>query len=86
MLELQIVVYGIVTAALFFDFVNGFHDSTNSIATLVGTRVLKPIQAVAMAAVANFIGPFIFGTAVASTVGKGIIQPEFSTVYVILQD
>jgi inorganic phosphate transporter, PiT family len=83
MIELQVVVYGIVTAALFFDFVNGFHDSANSIATVVGTRVLKPIQAVAMAAVANFIGPFVFGTAVASTVGKGIIQPEFSTVYVI---
>jgi PiT family inorganic phosphate transporter len=66
-----------------FDFVNGFHDSANSIATVVGTRVLKPIQAVTMAAVANFIGPFVFGTAVASTVGKGIIQPEFSTVYVI---
>src|ERR687886_1699371 len=83
MIELQVLVYGIVTTALFFDFVNGFHDSANSIATVVGTRVLKPIQAVAMAAVANFIGPFVFGTAVASTVGKGIIQPEFSTVYVI---
>jgi inorganic phosphate transporter, PiT family len=70
MLELQIVVYGIVTAALFFDFVKRFHDSANSIATVVGTRVLKHIQAVVMAAVT-------------STVGKGIIQPEFSTVYVI---
>ena len=82
--DLQLLVYGVITTALFFDFVNGFHDSANSIATVVGTRVLKPIQAVAMAAVANFIGPFIFGTAVATTVGKGIIQPEFSTVYVIL--
>src|ERR671935_1270976 len=80
---IELLVYGIVTTALFFDFVNGFHDSANSIATVVGTRVLKPIQAVAMAAVANFIGPFVFGTAVATTVGKGIIQPEFSTVYVI---
>ena len=78
---IELLVYGIVTTALFFDFVNGFHDSANSIATVVGTRVLKPIQAVAMAAVANF--PFVFGTAVATTVGKGIIQPEFSTVYVI---
>ena len=81
--QLQVIVYGIVTTALFFDFVNGFHDSANSIATVVGTRVLKPIQAVSMAAIANFIGPFVFGTAVATTVGKGIIQPEFSTVYVI---
>src|ERR671931_698771 len=83
MIQLQVIVYGIVTTALFFDFVNGFHDSANSIATVVGTRVLKPIQAVSMAAIANFIGPFVFGTAVATTVGKGIIQPEFSTVYVI---
>jgi hypothetical protein len=44
----------------FFDFVNGFHDSANSIATVVGTRVLKPIQSVTMAAVANFIGPFVW--------------------------
>jgi len=84
MADLQLLVYGVIATALFFDFVNGFHDSANSIATVVGTRVLKPVQAVAMAAIANFVGPFIFGTAVATTVGKGIIQPEFSTVYVIL--
>src|ERR671914_950348 len=78
------IVIGAITAALFFDFVNGFHDSANAIATVVGTRVLKPLHAVSMAAVANFAGPFIFGTAIAATVGKGIIQPEFSTVYVIL--
>src|ERR687894_461388 len=78
------IVVGAITAALFFDFVNGFHDSANAIATVVGTRVLKPLHAVSMAAVANFAGPFIFGTAIAATVGKGIIQPEFSTVYVII--
>src|ERR671912_1876914 len=78
------IVVGAIAAALFFDFVNGFHDSANAIATVVGTRVLKPLHAVSMAAVANFAGPFIFGTAIAATVGKGIIQPEFSTVYVIL--
>jgi len=82
--EFVYVVYGAIAAALFFDFVNGFHDAANSIATVVGTRVLRPLQAVAIAAGANFAGPFIFGTAVAATVGKGIIQPEFSTVYVIL--
>lgn len=82
--EVIFVVYGAIAAALFFDFVNGFHDAANSIATVVGTRVLRPLQAVAMAAVANFAGPFVFGTAVAATVGKGIIQPEFSTVYVIM--
>ena len=78
--EIIIVVYGAIAVALFFDFVNGFHDAANSIATVVGTRVLRPLQAVGMAAVANFAGPFVFGTAVAATVGKGIIQPEFSTV------
>ncbi len=78
------VVSGAIAAALFFDFVNGFHDAANSIATVVGTRVLRPLQAVSIAATANFAGPFVFGTAVAATVGKGIIQPEFSTVFVIL--
>ena len=82
--EYQIIIYGSIAIALFFDFVNGFHDSANSVATIIGTKVLKPIQAVGIAALANFAGPFIFGTAVAATVGKGIIQPEFSTVYVIL--
>jgi PiT family inorganic phosphate transporter len=83
LLPIEISVYGAISAALFFDFVNGFHDSANSIATVVGTRVLRPLYAVGIAAVANFAGPFIFGTAVAATVGKGIIQPSFSTVDVI---
>jgi PiT family inorganic phosphate transporter len=73
-----------VSSALLFDFVNGFHDSANAIATVVGTRTLKPLHAVSIASIANFIGPFIFGTAVASTVGKGIIRPEFATTEVIL--
>jgi PiT family inorganic phosphate transporter len=80
----EIAIYSAISAALFFDFVNGFHDSANSIATVVGTRVLRPLYAVMIAAVANFAGPFIFGTAVAATVGKGIIQPSFSTVEVIV--
>jgi PiT family inorganic phosphate transporter len=82
--DFTVVVYGAIAAALFFDFVNGFHDSANSIATVVGTRVLRPLYAVTLAAISNFAGPFIFGTAVAATVGKGIIQPSFSTVEVIL--
>jgi PiT family inorganic phosphate transporter len=83
LLPIEVSVYIAITAALFFDFVNGFHDSANAIATVVGTRVLRPLYAVGIAAVANFAGPFIFGTAVAHTVGKGIIQPSFSTVDVI---
>ena len=78
------IVVGAIVVALFFDFVNGFHDSANAIATVVGTRTLDHFMPWKMAAVANFVGPFIFGTAAAHTVGKGIIQPEFSTVYVIL--
>ena len=83
MLPIEVSVYIAISAALFFDFVNGFHDSANAIATVVGTRVLRPLYAVGIAAVANFAGPFVFGTAVALTVGKGIIQPSFSTVDVI---
>ena len=83
MFDVEIVVYSAIVTALFFDFVNGFHDSANSIATVVGTKVLKPLHAVGMAAVANVAGPFIFGTAVVETVGKGIIQPEFSTVLAV---
>jgi len=83
LLPIEVSVYIAISAALCFDFVNGFHDSANAIATVVGTRVLRPLYAVGIAAVANFAGPFIFGTAVAHTVGKGIIQPSFSTVDVI---
>ena len=75
---------GAILVALFFDFINGFHDAANSIATVVGTRVLRPLQAVSLAAVANFIGPFVFGVAVATTIGKGIINPDFVTIYIII--
>jgi inorganic phosphate transporter, PiT family len=81
---LAFIVYGTIAVALSFDFINGFHDSANSIATIIGTRVLRPIHAVGIAALGNMAGPFIFGTSIAATVGKGIIQPEFSTVYIIL--
>jgi PiT family inorganic phosphate transporter len=75
---------GAILVALFFDFVNGFHDAANSIATVVGTRVLRPLQAVSLAAAANFIGPFVFGVAVATTIGKGIINPDFVTIYIVI--
>src|SRR5438552_12833320 len=63
-----------ILVALVFDFVNGFHDSANAIATVVATKVLTPAQALAMAAVFNFVGPFAFGTAVAAAVGGGILN------------
>ncbi len=74
----------IICIALVFDFLNGFHDSANSIATVVSTRVLKPRQAVIMAAVANFVAAFFFTTAVAGTIGKGIISPASVSSQVIL--
>src|SRR5689334_18777624 len=66
----------LVGVALAFDFMNGFHDAANSIATIVSTRVLTPRMAVAWAAFFNFVAAFGFGVAVATTVGKGIVQPE----------
>lgn len=80
----MILVVVIIAIALVFDFLNGFHDSANSIATVVSTRVLKPHQAVIMAAIANFIAAFLFTTAVAATIGKGIISPQAVTSQVIL--
>lgn len=70
--------------ALAFDFVNGFHDAANSIATVVSTRVLSPRLAVAWAAFFNFIAAFTFGVSVAMTVGKGVVDTSAVTVPVIL--
>ena len=67
----------LVLLALAFDFMNGFHDAANSIATVVSTRVLKPYQAVAWAAVFNFVAIWLFEPKVAATIGKGIISPAF---------
>lgn len=75
---------GAIIVALIFDFVNGFNDSANSVATVIGTRVLKPLHAVLLSAVANFAGPFLFGVAVATTIAKGIIDPEDITIYMII--
>jgi PiT family inorganic phosphate transporter len=82
-LSLSIVV-GLVLVALAFDFMNGFHDAANSIATVVSTRVLKPYQAVLMAAFFNFLAVFIFHLSVAATVGKGIIDQGIVDHYVVL--
>jgi inorganic phosphate transporter, PiT family len=81
--ELALVVL-VVVAALAFDYINGFHDAANSIATVVSTRVLSPGQAVIWAAFFNFAAAFIFGTAVAKTVGSGMIDIKVVTSSVIL--
>src|SRR5215831_17489198 len=73
-----------ILVALIFDFVNGFHDSANSIATVVSTRVLSPRWAVAWAASFNFLAAFIFGIAVAKTIGSGMIHLEYVDQYVVL--
>src|ERR1700693_6218277 len=74
----------IIAIALVFDYINGFHDAANSIATVVATRVLTPFQAVLWAATFNFMAVFVVGTGVATTVGSGMIDLTFVTPYVIL--
>jgi PiT family inorganic phosphate transporter len=73
----------LVALALAFDFMNGFHDAANSIATVVSTGVLRPYQAVAWAAFFNFVAIFIFHLKVAAMVGKGIVDPAAVDHYVI---
>src|SRR5215510_14283103 len=77
------VLIALVTVALAFDFLNGFHDAANSIATIVSTRVLRPQQAVAWAAFFNFIAFLFFGLHVANTIGKGVIDPAIIDPLVI---
>src|SRR6478736_4127505 len=74
----------LIFIALAFDFINGFHDAANSIATVVSTRVLSPRLAVVWAAVFNFLAAFVFGTAVAKTIASGLVDPKQVTQYVII--
>ena len=74
----------IILVALVFDFINGFHDAANSIATVVSTRVLTPLQAVVWAAFFNFVAAFGFGVHVATTVGKGVVHSDVVDQWVIL--
>jgi PiT family inorganic phosphate transporter len=78
-----LLVIGLIAVALTFDYINGFHDAANSIATVVSTRVLSPGQAVAWAAFFNFVAAFGFGTAVARTIGSGMIDVSVVTFAVI---
>jgi len=79
-----LLVIVIISVALIFDFINGFHDAANSVATIVATRVLTPFQAVIWAAFFNFVSAFSFGTGVAKTVGAGMVDLKSVTMYVIL--
>jgi inorganic phosphate transporter, PiT family len=74
----------VIILALIFDFLNGIHDSSNVVATMISSRALSPRVALGMTAVANFIGPFIFGVAVAETIGHEVVMPEAIDIQVIL--
>jgi PiT family inorganic phosphate transporter len=74
----------LVTLALIFDFLNGFHDSANVVATMISSRAMTPRAALFIAAAANFIGPFLFGVAVAKTVGNAVVKAESVTIAVVL--
>jgi PiT family inorganic phosphate transporter len=78
------LIFFIAGIALVFDFLNGFHDAANSIATVVSTRVLTPSQAVIWAAFFNFLAAFVFGTGVAKTVGSGLVDTQYVDVFVVL--
>ncbi|MBI2501166.1 MAG: inorganic phosphate transporter, partial [Deltaproteobacteria bacterium] len=78
-----LVVVLITIAALLFDFINGFHDAANSVATVVSTRVLSPKVAVAWAAFFNFAALFVFNVHVAQTIGKGVVDPSVMNAAVI---
>src|ERR1700736_1421567 len=80
---LAYTVVALIGVALFFDYINGFHDAANSIATVVSTRVLSPGKAVVWAAFFNFVAAFTFGTAVAKTVGSGMVDVAIVTFAVI---
>src|ERR1700704_3696541 len=81
-ISFEVVVF-LVLVALAFDFMNGFHDAANSIATVVSTRVLRPHWAVAWAAFFNFVAFLFFGVHVANTIGKGIVDPAIIDPVVI---
>jgi len=74
----------VIVVALLFDFVNGFHDAANAIATVVVSRTLTPFQAILLAGLANFVGYFIFGVTVAKTIGKDVVQLSQMTLPIIL--
>lgn len=77
------VIIILIAVALFFDFLNGFHDSSNIVATVISSRALPPQSALILTAVAEFAGPFLFGVAVAKTIGEEVVEPHTITLAVI---
>ena len=83
-MNLSSVGMAIIGVALFFDFINGFHDSSNVVATMISSRAMSARKALTLSAVAHFCGPFLFGVAVATTIGHDVVDPKAITVAVIL--
>src|SRR5687768_3465810 len=81
-ISVELLVF-LIAVALIFDFMNGFHDAANSIATIVSTGAMSPQMAVLWAAFFNFIAFAVFGSHVAATVGKGVVDPDIVDVYVV---
>jgi len=82
-MDTLVIILGIVLA-LGFNFVNGLNDAANSIATIIATKSLSPVKSVALATFFNLLGPFIFTTAIAATIGKGIVDSGFLTTHILL--
>jgi len=80
----HILIIILIALALIFDFLNGFHDSANVVATMISSRAMTPTAALVIATVANFIGPFVFGVAVAKTIGQDVASPSSITIAVVL--
>ena len=80
----HILIIILIALALIFDFLNGFHDSANVVATMISSRAMTPTAALIIASVANFIGPFIFGVAVAKSIGQDVASPSSITIAVVL--
>lgn len=80
----QFVLYILIVVALIFDFLNGFNDSSNVVATMISSRGMSPKSALALTAICHFLAPFIFGISVAKTIGEGIVDPQTITLKVIL--
>jgi inorganic phosphate transporter, PiT family len=78
------MLYFLIVIALIFDFLNGFHDSSNIVATVISSRALRPRTALILTAISEFIAPFLFGVAVATTVGEGLVEPNAITISVVI--
>src|SRR5512144_1207002 len=78
------LIIAVIVLALGFDFLNGIHDSSNVVATMISSRAFSPRVALGTTALANFIGPFLFGVAVANTIGHEVVDPHTITIEIVM--